>query len=248
MRVLVVNSNTSEAITQSIAAVATAAASCGTIILPRTAEYGPRYISSRAEATVAALATVEAIAAAGDQVDAAVIAAFVDPGLAACRELFSFPIVGVAEAAMITSLFYGGRFAIVTTGPRVVPVFEDLAATYGVAGRLAAIEAIEDRDIDPAGHPDHAAEALAAVGARCIERHFAEVIVLGGAPLAGLRDRVQARLPVPVLDGVSCGVRMAEALVGLKIPKARAGSYAHPGRRAMVGLSEPLAALFERAP
>ena len=54
-------------------------------------------------------------------VDAAIIAAFGDPGLAAARELFDFPVVGMAEAAILTAVQLGGRFAIVTFTPAMTP-------------------------------------------------------------------------------------------------------------------------------
>ena len=52
-----------------------------------------------------------------------------------------------------------------------------------------------------------------------IEQDEAEVIIFGGGPIAGLAREVRDDIPVPTLDGVSCAVRMAEALVGLR-PRA----------------------------
>ena len=53
--------------------------------------------------------------------DAAIIAAFGDPGLRGASELFDFPIVGMAEAAMLTAWILGRRFAIVTFAPALSP-------------------------------------------------------------------------------------------------------------------------------
>ena len=53
--------------------------------------------------------------------------------------------------------------------------------------------------------------------------------------------RIQARVPVPVIEGVSCAVALAEALVRLHLPKAQAGGYAALPGRATVGLDGALA-------
>ena len=48
------------------------------------------------------------------------------------------------------------------------------------------------------------------------------MIVLAGAPLAGLARSLRGRLPVPVVDGVSSAVRHAETLVALQPGRAHA--------------------------
>ena len=40
-------------------------------------------------------------------IDAAIVAAFGDPGLGGARELFDFPVVGMAEAAMLMACMLG---------------------------------------------------------------------------------------------------------------------------------------------
>jgi hypothetical protein len=53
----------------------------------------------------------------------------------------------------------------------------------------------------------------------------ADVIVLAGAPLAGLARTLASRLPVPTVDGVSSAVRHAESMIALRPARARQGSY-----------------------
>ena len=60
-------------------------------------------------------------------------------------------------------------------------------------------------------------------------------MILGGAALAGMGARIQDGVTVPLVDGIACGVRLAEALVGLGLGKPGAGSYAAPKGRASVG-------------
>ena len=61
-----------------------------------------------------------------------------------------------------------------------------------------------------------------ALAERCVDEDGADVIVLAGAPLAGLARALRGRLPVPVVDGVSSAVRHAETLVALQPGRAHA--------------------------
>ncbi len=87
MRLLMINPNTTDAMTETMARVARGVAGPGVEILPLTAETGFPYISSRAEAQIGGAAVLEMIAAHRTEVDAVIIAAFGDPGLAAAREM-----------------------------------------------------------------------------------------------------------------------------------------------------------------
>ncbi|MBC9179000.1 hydantoin racemase, partial [Roseomonas ludipueritiae] len=56
--------------------------------------------------------------------------------------------------------------------------------------------------------------------------------------------RLGPRAPVPLLDGIACAVKLAEALVALNLPKASTGSLAPLAGRESSGLSPALAALL----
>ena len=73
------------------------------------------------------------------------------------------------------------------------------------------------------------------------------MIVLAGAPLAGLARSLRGRLPVPVVDGVSSAVRHAETLVALAPGRATRGSFAPPPVKPNRGLPPALAQLLGRA-
>ena len=98
MRILVLNPNTTEAVTDLMVEAGTAVAAAGTELVPMTATQGLPYLSSRAEAQIGGVMALEMIAAMHGQVDAAIIAAFGDPGLLGARELFDLPVIGISEA------------------------------------------------------------------------------------------------------------------------------------------------------
>ncbi len=117
-------------------------------------------------------------------------------------------------------------------------------ASHGLAGRLASIRAL-DRPLASIGHvQDEHAEALLALCERAVHEDAAEVIILAGAPLAGLARSLHGRLPVPVVDGVSSAVRHAESLVALQPGRAVEGSFAPPPAKQNRGLPEAIARLL----
>ena len=86
---------------------------------------------------------------------------------------------------------------------------------------------------------------LVALCNRTVTETGADVIVLGGAPLAGLAEKVRERIPVPVVDQVQAAVKQAETLIALKPRKATAGTFRRPGAKATKGLADALARRIE---
>jgi allantoin racemase len=74
----------------------------------------------------------------------------------------------------------------------------------------------------------------------------ADVIILGGAPLAGLAARISDVVPVPVVDGVAAAVRQAEVLAALRPRKATAGTFRTPDAKSIIGVPGTLERLFSQ--
>ena len=66
---------------------------------------------------------------------------------------------------------------------------------------------------------------LVELAQRTVTDDGADVVILAGAPLAGLANKIRDRVPVPLVDGIQAAVVMAEGLVRLKPRKATAGTY-----------------------
>ncbi len=246
MKLLVINPNISERVTELIASEARRAASPGTEIVPVTAPFGVAYIETPSEAAIGAYAAMTLFAEHGADCDAVVIAAFGDPGLPAVREIAPVPVVGISEAAFIAAVELGARLSIVAISERIAVWYRDCAEANGVAGRLAGIRTLTAplRDIGSIQEDNEA--ALLALCSQIVEEDSADVIILAGAPLAGLGRRIADRLTVPLVDGVASGVRLAEARVRAGSPTADAGGYALPPEKQQTGLPPALAALVGR--
>lgn len=244
MKLLLVNPNTSAAMTERMAAAARSVVAPGTEIAPLTAPRGVPYIASRAEADIAAAIVLEMLAEHAPGHDAAIIAAFGDPGLVGARELLSIPVVGLAEAAMLTACMLGRRFAIVTFSPALVAWYREGVARNGLETRCAGVFVAEGGFASIDAVQEKMAERLVAAARRAVIEGEADAVVLGGGPLAGLADRIRDHIPVPVVDCVAAAVKQAEALVALRPRKATAGSFRRPAGKPSIGLAQPLADLI----
>jgi Asp/Glu/hydantoin racemase len=111
-------------------------------------------------------------------------------------------------------------------------------------GRLASIRGLDEPLADIGNVQGNQGERLVKLAERCVDEDGADVIVLAGAPLAGLARNLRGRLPVPVVDGVSSAVRHAESLVALQPGHALRGSFAPPPIKPNRGLSPALEKLL----
>ncbi|MBN9498780.1 MAG: aspartate/glutamate racemase family protein [Alphaproteobacteria bacterium] len=242
MRILLLNPNTSQSITDILAAAAIPAAAQGTEIVPITAPRGVPYISSRAEAQIGGAIALEMLAERAGTYDAAIIAAFGDPGLFAARELFDVPVIGMSEAAMLTACMLGKRFGIVTFAAAMEAWYRECVEQHGLAHRCAGIRCLDGsfRSIDDVQEEKEA--ALIDLAHKSVALDGAEVVILAGAPLSGLAAKVADRIPVPLVDQAAAAVKQAEALATLKPRKATAGGFRRPGAKPSSGLAAALAA------
>ena len=246
MKILVINPNISESVTALIAAEARRAASPGTVIVPVTAPFGVAYIETESEAAIGGYAAMVLYAEHGTDCDAVVIAAFGDPGLPAVREIAPVPVVGIAEAAFIAAGELGARFSIIAISKRIAAWYRRCAQLNEVDGDLASIRTLTGPIGDIGAVQEEQEAALLSLCTGIVDQDGAEVIIMAGAPLAGVGRRIAHRLPVRLVDGVTSAVRLAEARVGSGAQSREARSYAPPPEKPHKGLPAALATLVGR--
>ena len=245
MRILMLNPNTTRSVTDILLNAAEAVAAPGTEIVPLTAPRGVPYIATRAEAQIGGAVALEMIAEHQNGIDAVIIAAFGDPGLLGARELFDIPIVGMAEAPMLTACMLGRRFSIVTFARALGPWYEDCVEMHGLSGRCAGVRMLPGSFRSIADVQDEKENLLVDLANAVVAEDEADVIILGGAPLAGLAAKVKDRVPVPLVDPIQAAVKQAEGLVTLAPRKATAGTFRRPDAKPTLGLPDPLASRIE---
>ncbi|HSW07650.1 aspartate/glutamate racemase family protein [Aquabacterium sp.] len=246
MKILLVNPNTSAAMTASIAAAARAVAAPGTVIEAVQPSFGPASVEGHFDEAFAAAGVAEqvrlatAVAPPAAAIDAVVIACFGDPGLDAARELSTAPVLGIAEAAFHAAAMLATGFSVVTTLTRTCITAERLVQRYGFERACRGIHGtdIAVLALDEGG--DATLAQIEAVAREALARDRSGAIVLGCAGMAALCHTLQQRLGVPVIDGVAVAVKFAEALAALGLQTSKRGDYAPPLHKAWVGWAAPL--------
>ncbi len=241
MKLLIANPNTTVGVTDRLVASGKLVASPGTELIAMTAPRGVPYIATRAEAAIGSAVMLEMLAEKRGTFDAAVCAAFGDPGLGGARELFDFPIVGMAEAAMLVACTLGRKFAIVSFAKALEPWFAEIVDWHGMTGRCAAIQMLDSAFTSINDVADEKEQLLVDLANKVVTDNGADVVILAGAPLAGLATKLRDRVPVPLVDGIQAAVTMAEGLVRLNPRKATVGTYRRPGAKDSTGLGKALA-------
>ena len=239
MKILVLNVNTSERMTSTIATAARRVASPGTEIIPLTPRFGPEAVDGAFESYVSAAALMDLVQHHEGEYDAIVLAGFGEHGRDGLQELTVAPVIEICEASAHVAQLVGRTYSVVTTLQRSVAMIEDRLRLAGLADRCASVRASGMSTAQVDADPDAAALAVLAQARVAVESDFAEVVCLGCAGLAGVEDAIRAELGVPVVDGVGAAVRLAEAVVGLGLSTSKRWTYAPPDPKRFIGWPLP---------
>lgn len=236
MKIQLINPNTSQAMTEKMAHAARAMALPETDIIATQPQHGPMSIESAFDDVIAAAALLDCIAEGNQQqVDAHIIACFGDPGLDAARELANAPVIGIAEAAFHTASLLCRRFSVVTTLSSTVPTAHHLLDRYGFRPLCANVRATDIAVLDLEQCAESVYQQLLDECWQAVHVDGAEAIVLGCAGMADMVTRLSAALPIPIIDGVSSAITLAESLVRLGLTTSKHGHYAPPKTKPFIG-------------
>ena len=225
--ILLINPNTTESMTASMADVAKATAREGTQITAVTVTNSVPFIDGWYDEAIAAAAVAACVREHEGSFDAAIVACFGDPGLYACRELTSAPVVGIAEASFLMAMTLGHRFGIVSTVDRATPATYDLLRHYGIEARCAAVEASGAEVLELDDDPHAAMVGIEQAGRRAIAAG-AEVLCMGCGAMTAIRSDLERTLGVPIVEAVPAAVAYTESLLSLGFRTSKIRSFAPP--------------------
>ncbi|MEV5538303.1 aspartate/glutamate racemase family protein [Saccharopolyspora shandongensis] len=221
MRIVVANVNTTEAVTEAIRQQAVKVASDTTEIIAVTPDFGAGSVEGNFESYLAAVAVMDRVSRLEEPFDAVVLAGFGEHGKEGLAELFEVPVVDITEAAAHTACLIGRRYAVVTSLRRTLGQIHDRLQLTGLTGRCAALRAAEIPVLELEADEDRAATRIVEEARLAVEDDGADVILLGCAGMAGLAERVEEEVGVPVVDGVAAAVSLAEALVNQNLSTSK---------------------------
>ena len=224
IRILIINPNSSEAITKGIQECAEAFADGDFQVETVSNPTAPEYLHCYEDRAVAAAGMISIIQANEDKYDAFLIGAHCDPNLDAMKEICSKPVVGMGESSMKFATLLGHSFSVVSANLASVQNKYNQINTYYLNGYNASVRAPRESLASFSQVDIMKQQARLAV-----EEDLAEVIVLGSGGMCGVAEEMSRELGVPVLDGIICGLIVAVGMV--KAGYTTSKIYRYRGKR-----------------
>lgn len=192
--------------------------------------HGPDSMESAYDEAIAAPYILQQVVSAETEgCDAVVIDCAADPALRAAREISELPVVSAGEASYHAAMMVAGKFSVITVLPTTANEISDHLKMYGFSSRVASVRsanvpvlALEDEQ--------EAEEHLYAAARKAIDEDGAQAIVLGCTGMMAMRDSLEKRLDVPVIEPYLAAIQFAASLVRMKLRQSRL-SYIKGGQK-----------------
>ncbi|MGL4494880.1 MAG: aspartate/glutamate racemase family protein, partial [Beijerinckiaceae bacterium] len=176
MKILCINPNTTEAVTETVLAVCRKLAPPHVSFSGATGRFGARYITNRVSSAIAGHAALDCFAQHGRGADGVLLACFGDPGLLALKEIAPVPVIGLAEASCLMAATMAQRFTIITGGHRWGPMLEEFAGGMGLSSRLASVRTVAPTGGDIHRDPEAAYALLRTEAELAVKQDGAEAV------------------------------------------------------------------------
>src|SRR5689334_15593681 len=208
-RILVINPNSTEAVTAGIdSAMEPLRMSGGPAIECVTLKEGPPGIETQAHVESVVAPIMAAVKSRDNDCSAFVIACYSDPGLHAAREVTSKPVLGIAESGILTALTLGQRFGVISILQKSIARHLRYVGQMGVSDRMAGDRAI-GLGVSELANEATTFARMAEVAAELRDEDGADVLIMGCAGMARYRDRLQRHVGLPVVEPSQAAVSMA---------------------------------------
>ena len=212
-RILVINPNSNERITQGIdQAMDSFRVAYGVDISCSTLADGPFGIETDEDISAVVPLIVNEIGK-HDDCDAFVIACYSDPGLDESRAASSKPVFGIQESAVSLSATFERRFGVLALRRESIQRHIAYIRQLGYQSFYAGERPL-DVSVEEAANDIRVLQKIIDIGRQLIEEDGAETLILGSAGLALHRQAAQLELGVPVIDPVQAAVKMAAESLG----------------------------------
>jgi Asp/Glu/hydantoin racemase len=214
-RILIINPNSTEAVTRAIdAACEPLRIAGGPALECMTLAEGPPGVETQQHVDSVIAPLVRIVTTRESDYGAFVIACFSDPGLHSVREVTSKPVLGIAECGILTALTLGHKFGVIAILRQSIARHLRYIAAMGVNERLAAELPL---GIGVTGLADEGKtfERMVETGRQLRDAHGADVLVMGCAGMAKYRSRLQDVLGMPVVEPTQSAAAMAIGRVRL---------------------------------
>lgn len=211
-RIRVLNPNSSTSVTEAIARAFSAVVSEDQCVFECiTAHDGPPGIVTQGDFEQAARIAIEDVATHAAEADAFVLACFSDPGVVEARACCSKPVIGLGEAGMRAAMARGQRVGVIAIARAAIPRHMCYWKALGVLDRVAGERPL-DLPVHLSGDAVHALGPMIAAARLLVNEDGADVVLLGCAGMAELRESLELAVGVPVIDPCEAAAELSSRL------------------------------------
>ena len=151
-----------------------------------------------------------------DGFDCMIIYCSSDPAVRAARELTSVPVIGPGYISMMIGQELGDQYSIITPLEEMININNVKLRGYGFdPTKCKSIRSLDINVDNLREKIDETYKVLLKEGEKCVLEDGAHVIVLACLGLAGLGERLQKDLHIPVIDPAAVSIKYAALLYNL---------------------------------
>lgn len=205
-----INPNANAYTIRSMANIARNALPSDFTVSEHTMEDGPLVVSNEAELAAATEQVIDrARNLARDGVEAILVSGFGDPGVRTLKEELSIPVTGIAEAGIFAAGTMGRKFLIITTTDQLRASIARAVKNYGYKDQFVSIRITSGDMHATMANLELLQSALMDTARLCLKHDGAEVLLIGGGPLAPVAREPAKNLTYPIIEPVRAGALLA---------------------------------------
>ena len=234
MKLCIINPNTTESMTQTIRRTAKNFCNDTTKLIVTNPTFGPESIEGYYDEVFCIPGLISEIKK-HPAADVYIIACFDDTGLDAARTFTAKPVIGIGEASYHVASLLAGNFSVITTlDVSILPLKHNILK-LGLDRLCVNVSSIQIPVLEIEKIDTSSVIRLEQEIERTIEEDRAEAIVLGCAGMSSFTTCLEQKFKLPVIDGVSSAVVLAEGLGKLAKSTSKIGSYGFPRQKKYAG-------------
>ena len=211
--VVLINPNSNETATQSMAALAQATLGPLAHVEGRSNAAAPSLLTTPEDMVLAkdGVVAIGREAASDPRVGALIVSAFSDPGLEELRAAVNIPVFGIGEEVFHEAARDGRAFGIVTVtpDPALIESFRMKAAALGYEAQYRGTRVTPGDPKVLVADPAKLDAALAEAVQQSLNQDGAEAVIMGGGPLSDAAIRLQPTVKQPLVVAVNAAAKAA---------------------------------------
>ncbi len=234
-KICVINPNTSSDMTKLIEKTSTNFSHKNLSIKTIGSDFGPESIEGYYDEIFSVPGLIQKVKDNLDS-DAFIIACFDDTGLDAVRSITEKPVIGIGEASFHVANLISNSFGIITTLSRSIPALKNNLDKYGFSKKCTYLSAVEIPVLDIDKNQDFCVEEISKNILQSKKKLGIEAVVLGCAGMGFLLSKIEKKCGIPIIEGISSSVVLAEAMIKLGVKTSKFGGYAYPRSKNYSGI------------